>query len=74
MYNEKQRKKVTKMIEQARKDIWKMEKKIDKIKLWLDVYETLVYGDIEVVQDEEETTEETTEEILKKIEEDPEEY
>jgi len=70
MYNEKQRKKVTKMIEQARKDIWKMEKKIDKMKLWLDVYETLVYGDIEVVEGEEETTEE----ILKKIEEDPEEY
>jgi GH25 family lysozyme M1 (1,4-beta-N-acetylmuramidase) len=75
MYNDKQRKNVTKMIEQARKDIWKMEKKINKIKLWLDVYETLVYGDIELVQDNEE---ETTEEILKEIDEenpeDPEGY
>jgi hypothetical protein len=73
MYNDKQRKKVTKMIEQARKDIRRMEKKIDKIKLWLDVYETLVYGDIELVQEDSE--EQTTEEILKEIEdEDPEGY
>jgi hypothetical protein len=73
MYNDKQRKKVTKMIDQARKDIRRMEKKIDKIKLWLDVYETLVYGDIELVQ--EDLEEQTTEEILKEIEdEDPEGY
>lgn len=69
MYNKKQQKKVTKMIEQARKDIWKMEKKTNKIKLWLDVYETLIYAETDTDQE----YEETTEEILKHIEEDPEE-
>lgn len=71
MYSGKQRRNLVKMIEQARKDISKMEKKINKIKLWLDVYETLAIGTLEVIDDEELETEE----ILKEIEdENPEEY
>lgn len=70
MYSEKQRKNVTKMIDQARKDIHKMEKKIDKIKLWLDVYETLALGRLEVVEDDE-----SVEELIQEAEEeDPESY
>jgi hypothetical protein len=76
MYNKKQQKNVTKMIDQARKDIWKMEKKINKIKLWLDVYETLVYAEVETDPDYEETTEEILKEIddIPEVPEDPEEY
>jgi hypothetical protein len=54
-YSNKQRKKIIKMLTQTKKDIEKLEKKADKIKLWLDIYETLLYATDQEEDYEEET-------------------
>ena len=61
MYSNKQRKKIIKMLTQTRKDLYKLEKKADKIKLWLDIYETLLYATDQEDQYEEEETNEDVE-------------
>jgi hypothetical protein len=61
-YSNKQRKKIIKMLTQTKNDIEKLEKKVDKIKLWLDIYETLLYATDQEDDYEEDTNEEETNE------------
>jgi hypothetical protein len=61
-YSNKQRKNIIKMLTRTKKDIRKLDKKLNKIKLWLDIYETLLYAtdnedEYEEVEDIEEVDE-----------------
>ena len=53
------------MLTQTKNDIEKLEKKTDKIKLWLDIYETLLYA----TDQEEEYEEETNEDVEPEVDE-----